>query len=68
MEGNISTIDGKPMYHLHTALGSMLEENFGETIGAHFLNADTAVVCEFFITAYDQKVERVLDEETNLKL
>ncbi len=69
IEGNISLLDKQPMYHLHTALGSLDENNFGKTVGAHFMDGDVAIVCEFFVTVYkDVKMNRVLDDQTQLKL
>ena len=64
LTGNVSMVDNDPFAHLHIILG---REDFS-TIGGHLVKANISVTCEIYLTAFDIRIERVLDPETNLKL
>lgn len=62
--GNVSLVDNDPFAHLHIILG---REDFS-TIGGHLVKANISVTCEIYLTAFDIRIERIFDPETNLKL
>jgi len=64
VSGNIAVADGEPVAHLHILLG---DEKF-QVFGGHLFSANISVTCEIYLNAYDAKIERKLDPDTQLKL
>ena len=62
--GNVSMVDDNPFAHIHIMLG---REDFS-VIGGHLVSANISVTCEIYLTAFDIKISRILDPDTNLKL
>ncbi len=64
LAGNLSLLDGKPFFHIHTVLGG---PDF-KTYGGHLFNADVAVTAEIIFRPLDLQVERTLDDDIGLSL
>lgn len=64
LEGNLSSLDGKPFFHIHTVLG---DENFN-AFGGHLFNADVAVTCEINFRPFHQDIVRTQNESIGLNL
>ncbi|MCP4914849.1 MAG: DNA-binding protein [Oligoflexia bacterium] len=62
--GNLSLLDGKPFYHIHTSMGC---EDFSVK-GGHLFNADCAVTVEIELRALPFEIERKMDEGIGLNL
>lgn len=62
--GNISLLDGEPWPHLHIVLGATDYSTFG----GHLASGTVGVTCEIVIDAAEQPIERVLDQDTGLKV
>jgi predicted DNA-binding protein with PD1-like motif len=64
LAGNLSLLEGKPFFHIHTVLGA---SDFS-TYGGHLFNADVAVTAEIIFRPLDLEIERTKDEEIGLNL
>ena len=64
LDGNLSILDGKPFFHIHTVLGG---EDF-KCYGGHLFSADVAVTCEVNFRPLDLEVERRPNAEIGLNL
>ena len=64
LAGNLSLLDSKPFFHIHTVLGGA---DF-KTYGGHLFNADVAVTAEIIFRPLDLEIERTLDEGIGLNL
>lgn len=64
LEGNLSNLDGKPFFHIHTVLG---DENFN-AFGGHLFSAKVAVTCEINFRPFNQEVIRSHNKEIGLNL
>lgn len=65
LSGNIAWESDEPLLHLH---GNLSDENY-QTIGGHIKNLVVGGTCEIFIHRwYGEKLRRVQDEDTGLKL
>ncbi|MFG1485963.1 PPC domain-containing DNA-binding protein [Halobacteriovorax sp. RZ-1] len=64
LDGNLSHLDGKPFFHIHTVLG---DEDFS-CKGGHLFRATVAVTTEIYFFPIVQKIERKMDEEIGLNL
>lgn len=62
LEGNISLRDNKTAIHAHATL-SDLNNN---CIGGHLNYATVSIVCEMFVTVYDEEVNRVFDDSIGI--
>ena len=64
LDGNLSILDGKPFFHIHTVLGG---EDF-RCYGGHLFSANVAVTCEVNFRPLDIDVERRANDEIGLNL
>lgn len=64
LEGNLSLLNGKPFFHIHTVLGA---EDF-RCFGGHLFAATVAVTCEVQFKPLDIHVERRPNEGIGLNL
>ena len=64
LDGNLSLLEGKPFFHIHTVLGGA---DFN-CYGGHLFNADIAVTAEIYFRPFDAKIERLKDEGIGLNL
>ena len=64
LEGNLSYLEGKPFFHIHTVLG---DENFN-AFGGHLFNADVAVTCEINFRPFNSEIIRTHNENIGLNL
>lgn len=64
LEGNLSYVDDKPFFHIHTVLG---DHNF-QTFGGHLFKATVAVTCEIHFKKFNSEVIREMNDEVGLKL
>ncbi len=64
LDGNLSFLNGKPFFHIHTVLGCA---DFS-CVGGHLFSAKVAVTTELYFLPLDIKVEREMDEEIGLNL
>ncbi len=64
LDGNLSHVDGKPFFHIHTVLG---DEDFS-CKGGHLFSAKVAVTTEMYFFPISQKIERKMDDQIGLKL
>lgn len=62
--GTISRLDGRPFLHAHVTLGAPDHS----VVGGHLFEARVAITGEFVIQAAAIRSERLLDEDTGLKL
>lgn len=62
--GNISLFNGKPVVHVHFAVG--LPD--GKLEGGHLIEAYTFPTVEMFITVYPTPIYKKLNQQTNLNL
>ncbi|MEI7590924.1 MAG: PPC domain-containing DNA-binding protein [Deltaproteobacteria bacterium] len=62
--GNISTLNGEPLAHLH----AVLSDTNNNTFGGHLFSAMVSITCEVFINAIDGKIERGFDALTGANL
>lgn len=64
LEGNLSSLNDKPFFHIHTVLG---DENFN-AFGGHLFNAQVAVTCEINFRPFNQDIIRSHNESIGLNL
>lgn len=64
LDGNLSLVDGKPFFHIHTVLG---DQDFS-CKGGHLFSAKVAVTTELYFLPFGIAVEREYEEEIGLKL
>jgi len=62
LEGNLSFLDNKPFFHIHTVLG---DEQF-RAFGGHLFSAKVAVTCEINFREFDEQVIRTMNDEVAL--
>jgi predicted DNA-binding protein with PD1-like motif len=62
--GNLAMVDGKPFWHVHALIG----DGDCRVFGGHLVDATIAVTAEFWLTRASGPVQRILDEQTGLKL
>jgi len=64
LTGNLSVLDGKPFFHIHTVLS---DENLA-CFGGHLKQGTVGATCEIYLLPSVTKIERELDEAIGLKL
>lgn len=64
LTGNLSTVDGKPFWHLH---GTFAGRDYA-AFGGHVKQLIVGLTCELLITPLETSMTRRHDEETDLKL
>ncbi len=64
LEGNLTYLEGKPFFHIHTVLG---DEEF-RAYGGHLFCATVAVTCEINFREFDLLSERKPNKEIGLNL
>jgi len=64
LDGNLSSLSSKPLFHIHTVLGT---SDFS-CIGGHLFSAKVAVTTELYFFPLDVTVEREMDDEIGLNL
>lgn len=62
--GNLSLLENKPFYHIHTVLGAA---DFS-TYGGHLFNADVAVTAEVIFRPLDLEIHRGHEDDIGLNL
>ena len=62
--GNLTQVDGKAFLHAHITIS----DKDCKAFAGHLFSAKIYATGEFFIYAFDKKIERKLDEEIGLKL
>lgn len=62
--GNIAFVEGKPFLHIHAVIADTSFAAFG----GHLKEATVSATCEVFITPFETKLERTMDEKIGLKL
>ena len=64
LEGNLTYLEGKPFFHIHTVLG---DEEF-RAYGGHLFSATVAVTCEINFREFDHNISREMNKEIGLNL
>lgn len=64
LDGNLSSLNSKPFFHIHTVLGA---SDFS-CIGGHLFSAKVAVTTELYFFPLDVTVEREMNDEIGLNL
>lgn len=64
LTGNLSTVDGKPFWHLH---GTFAGRDYA-AFGGHVKQLVVGLTCELHVTPLETSMTRRHDEETGLKL
>lgn len=64
LNGNITTLEGKPYIHLHTTLAGQDHVIHG----GHLIQMRVGATCEMFVTVFDGAVERRKDEGLGINL
>ena len=64
LNGNITTMDGKPYIHLHATLA----DQHHVIHGGHVLELRVGATCEMFVTVLDGEVNRQKDEGLGINL
>ena len=64
LNGNITTMDGKPYIHLHATLADQQHILHG----GHVLEMRVGATCEMFVTVLDGEVKRQKDEALGINL
>ncbi len=64
LTGTITECEDKPFYHIHGVFGT---KQF-ETVGGHVMRAVTDMTLELFISDFETRITRTLDEQSGLKL
>lgn len=64
LNGNVTTMDGKPYIHLHASFS----DEDGGFYGGHLKEALVGATCEIFIKCIHGSVDRSVDEATGLNL
>ena len=64
LNGNITTMDGKPYIHLHATLA---DQRHG-VHGGHVLEMRVGATCEMFVTALEGEVTRQKDDSLGINL
>lgn len=64
LQGNISSLEGKPFVHIHAALG---QEDYS-IIGGHIMDAVVDACMEMTVIPLAAPINRAYDDETGLKL
>ena len=63
--GNITQKDGEPYLHMHITIGDP-EKN--EVHSGHLNKAVIGATSEIFVTVFDKKIGRQLDEKTGINI
>lgn len=66
MMGNIALVDDAPFLHTHVVLSKM--DDSLSCVGAHLREGEVAVTLEVYLTPFEERVHRELDENIGLKL
>jgi len=61
LEGNLSSLEEKPFFHIHAILG---DHDF-KTFGGHLFKATVAVTCEINFREFSSEVKRVANDDSN---
>ncbi|MDO8521663.1 MAG: DNA-binding protein [bacterium] len=64
MTGNIAMVDSAPFIHAHV----VLSDTKNNCIGGHLFSARVAVTLEIHLTAFNERINRTLDNDIGLKL
>jgi predicted DNA-binding protein with PD1-like motif len=64
LQGNLAWVDGEPFWHIH---GVFSRDDY-TTIAGHVKNAKIALTGEVYLRPHNEKLTRVYDDETGLKL
>ena len=64
LDGNLSTFENKPFFHIHTVLG---QSDFS-CVGGHLFKAKVAVTTELYFFPLDETIHREWDKEIGLNL
>ncbi|MAW07691.1 MAG: DNA-binding protein [Halobacteriovoraceae bacterium] len=64
LEGNLTFLENKPFFHIHTVLG---DEDFN-AFGGHLFSATIAVTCEINFRVFNEKAHRDMDDSIGLNL
>ena len=64
LDGNLSFLDSKPFFHIHTVLGG---EDF-RAYGGHLFSAVVAVTCEINFRPFNADIIRTKNDEIGLNL
>ena len=64
LDGNLSHLNGRPFFHIHTVLG---DQDFS-CKGGHLFSAKVAVTTEMYFFPIAQNIERKMDNEIGLNL
>ena len=64
LEGNLTSLNGKPFFHIHALLG---DEDF-RAFGGHLFSAKVAVTCEINFRVFDHICERKENKNIGLNL
>lgn len=64
LEGNLTSLNGKPFFHIHAVLG---DEDF-RAFGGHLFSAKVAVTCEINFRVFDNICERKENKDIGLNL
>ncbi len=64
LEGNLSSLEGNPFFHIHTILGAA---DFS-TYGGHMFAAKVAVTVEINFRVFGPEISRLPDEDVGLNL
>ncbi|MCB0407842.1 MAG: DNA-binding protein [Bdellovibrionales bacterium] len=62
LDGNLSFLNGKPYFHIHTVLGG---PDF-QCYGGHLFSAQVAVTCEINFRSFNSEVIRIPNEKIGL--
>lgn len=64
LQGNLAWVEGEPVWHIH---GVFSREDYS-TIAGHVRDATIALTGEIYLRPHNEKLTRVYDEDTGLKL
>ena len=64
LTGTLSWYDGEPFPHVHV----MLTDDDFQVVGGHCFEAVASATIEVFVDAFDERVERQIDERVGLHL
>jgi uncharacterized protein len=62
--GNVSLVEGKPFLHIHTSIS----DDKNQTSSGHLEYATVAVTLELRLTSYREKIDRLFEDASGLKL
>ena len=64
LDGNLSFLDGKPFFHIHTVLA---DEEY-RAFGGHLFSAKVGITCEINFRPFDKEIVRLPNKEIGLNL